>query len=297
MNIRRQLRAVFLHAALLCAAMQTLPAMAVNELFTDSPSAPNTPDLAPSLASCNRQDFQQILQPQLDQQVLKASAVWLNQRFIQWQGVATSKQATRFRLVSSRTAALVIAVGAQVQGADQDIVVEMLGSSSADLTDLPATRQEKFNYLQAGVILKLPQIDVATIKELLRHQIILVQENEQGEVMRATRLQQAALLDDLYSAASQVPDLGVQVQFGAHESRFKLWAPTAQQVSLCVYKNADGKASAIYSAQLFPSSPPDHHAHLDENSGVWSWRLAGNLSGYYYRYLVDVIVPQVGVVR
>lgn len=312
MHIRRQLRTVFLLAALLCAALQALPAMAVNGAFTETPNTPNTPNRAGlefSLASCNRTDFQEIVQQQLDQQNLKASAVWLNRQLIQWQGVAISQQRTRFRLVSSRTAALVLAPGAPVQGADQNIVLDMLGSSSVDLTDLPATRKEKFNYLQAGVILKLPPIDATNIKELLRHQVILVQENEHGEVMRATRLQQAALLDDLYSAASQVQNLGVQVQVGTHESRFKLWAPTAQQVALCVYKNADGKASAIYPAEFQHEFQQENqqenqqeirinqNAHLDENTGVWSWRLPINLSGYYYRYLVDVIVPQVGVVR
>ena len=294
MNIRRQLRAVFLHVALLCAALQTLPVMAVSEVFTNTP---NTAGLQPSLASCNRPDFQEIVQPQLDQQGLKASAIWLNRQLIQWQGVAISQQRTRFRLVSSRTAALVLAPGAPVQG----IELTAIGSSDQDSSDFSATLKEKFNYLQAGVILKLPQIDATRIKELLRHQVILVQENEQGKVVRATGLQQAAVLDDLYSAASQTQDLGVhvraQTQTSVQETRFKLWAPTAQQVALCIYENADGKASAIYRAQLSSSNQPDHYAHFDENTGVWSWRLPSNLSGYYYRYLVDAIVPQVGVVR
>jgi hypothetical protein len=41
------------------------------------------------------------------------------------------------------------------------------------------------------------------------------------------------------------------------------------------------------------------HAPLqrDPASGVWSATLAGDLSGNYYTYLVDVFVPGTGIVR
>ena len=71
----------------------------------------------------------------------------------------------------------------------------------------------------------------------------------------------------------------------AAHTTFRLWAPTAQAVSLCLH--ADDRAPA---QQWLP---------LDREAatGVWALQQPGDLSGQSYTYLVDVWVPGHGLVR
>jgi pullulanase/glycogen debranching enzyme len=120
--------------------------------------------------------------------------------------------------------------------------------------------------------------------------LLLVQEDEQGVVQDATRLQIGAALDDLYADAAAVPDLGATLHAStspedAAQTRFKLWAPTARAVSVCLYD--DGRS------QHSERSPMRRDAH----TGVWSLALPADLSGKSYTYIVDVFVPGTGIVR
>ena len=72
---------------------------------------------------------------------------------------------------------------------------------------------------------------------------------------------------------------------GSDGTGFRVWAPTARDVSLCLYDDGDGAASARLPMQR------------DDATGTWSTRLPGDRSGDYYTYLVDVFVPGTGVVR
>jgi 1,4-alpha-glucan branching enzyme len=66
---------------------------------------------------------------------------------------------------------------------------------------------------------------------------------------------------------------------------FRVWAPTAQQAAVCLYDSGDGRASAVSQMQF------------DPDTGTWKAESAGDLSGRYYKYAVDVVVDGVGVVR
>ena len=292
MKIARQLCSM----ALLCLSSWSLSlAVQANDVTAAVISTPQT-----AIAQCNRSEFQQVLQTQADTQAITANAIWLDHQLIQWpELVVHADTAARFRLVSSRQAALLIQPGETVRGADHSLVLTALGNVHADTVLLSPSLKEKFRYLHAGVILQLPPIDSADLKALLREQVMLVQENQQGEVMRVTRLQQAAALDDLYGATAQRQNLGVQIKALAGEvrSQFALWAPTAQRVSLCIYPDAKSDASAVYPALERAAESPLVDAGFEQTSGVWHWQLSGDLSGRYYRYLVDVFVPGVGIVQ
>ena len=112
---------------------------------------------------------------------------------------------------------------------------------------------------------------------------MLVQENATGEVQNATTAQLPGALDDLYAAAAAVPDLGVSIAGG--KTHFKLWAPTAQKVSVALYDDGIGLTKALWPASF------------DAATGVWSVSQDGDLSGRYYRYVVEVFVRGVGLVR
>jgi pullulanase len=80
-----------------------------------------------------------------------------------------------------------------------------------------------------------------------------------------------------------VNDLGVAVTGG--NTTFKLWAPTAQQVLVFTYDTPTGNAVTV------------NEMAMDATTGVWSASRAGDLSGKYYKFAVDVFVRGVGVVR
>ncbi len=200
----------------------------------------------------------------------EASAVWLNRAVIQWPGVVASDS---FHLYYSANGTLAAEVGSSVRGADGNIAL----SVTAVVTPT------RFAYLADGVKLALSAADLASMPVWLRGQVLLVQENADGKVRQMTRLQIAGALDDWYVAAQDSTDLGVALS--ARQSKFTLWAPTAQSVAVCLY--ADGSSAAQQVAVLLP----------EEKSGLWSLALPANLTGHYYQFLVDVMVPGVGLVR
>jgi pullulanase-type alpha-1,6-glucosidase len=118
---------------------------------------------------------------------------------------------------------------------------------------------------------------------LLRGQVVLVQEDDDGQVLHATGLQNAGVLDDLYGKARHVTDFWVTPK--RRQTMFKLWAPTAKRVAVCIYSGPDQAALNQVPMQRDPST------------GVWRVHQTSNLSGKYYKYLVDVFVPGVGMVR
>ena len=132
-------------------------------------------------------------------------------------------------------------------------------------------------------------IEPADVGALLRDQLLLVREDDAGRVLDATAVQAPGALDDLYAAAEDVA-LGAfrtTPPPGAEDfaTRFALWAPTAQAVAVCVYADASRG-----NARMLP-------ARRDDATGVWTLDLPGTLHGTRYAYLVDVIVPGVGLVR
>ncbi|MCY7315117.1 MAG: pullulanase-type alpha-1,6-glucosidase, partial [Rubrivivax sp.] len=122
-----------------------------------------------------------------------------------------------------------------------------------------------------------------SLRALHRGQLVLVQEDATGRVLQATAVQAAAALDDLYAQAEQVPSLGATPSPG--RTGFKLWAPTAQRVWLCLHANRQAPARALQPLQR--QAP----------TGVWHAELPADLSGSSYTYLVDVFVPGSGLVR
>ena len=77
---------------------------------------------------------------------------------------------------------------------------------------------------------------------LLREQTVLVHEAADGRVIASTGLQIPGALDDLYAAAERVDDLGAQPTKA--QTRFAVWAPTAQRVLLCRHAGAESAAIA-----------------------------------------------------
>ena len=228
---------------------------------------------AQTLGDCDGTAWQTVLQATPAAR-LDAEAVWLSSRLLRWPKIDTTG---RFRLVHSATGQIDATVGSPVTGADGAITLAVFSGA------VPPAAAARFKYVPDGVVLEVPDADIAQLPALHQEQLVLVQEDAGGLVRRASAVQIAGALDDLYAPAEAVADLGVTV--APHRTTFKLWAPTAQAVSLCSYRSGRGRAQ-----RQLPM-------HRDAATGVWSAALPGDRSGSYYTYLVDVFVRGVGLVR
>ncbi|MCU6434510.1 DUF3372 domain-containing protein [Undibacterium sp. Jales W-56] len=235
-------------------------------------AAGRTGHLSPGIDACNSDRFQTVLHA--SEVAAEARAIWLDGRSVKWPSIADAGQ---FKLYYSATAQIVAKAGEHVRNADG--AVKMAAFKGA----LPASLATRFKYLADGVVLQIAEPDAAHAAELLRQQLVLVQENAAGVVLASTRLQHAGALDDWYDAATSLSDLGVTV--AARATKFRVWAPTAQQVAVCSFDTGSSRATSV-DAML-----------RDPATGVWSLVKPQNLTGKYYQYLVDVVVNGVGVVR
>lgn len=225
-----------------------------------------TPDKvakAHPLAACDG-PFQATLQAA--PQRFDARALWLDAQRIRWPGAQLTADGS-VKLYHAAGATISAAVGATVSGHDGTVPLTVAPSNS----DLP-----HFRYTGAGAEFVV-DAGHEQLRALQRGQLLLVQENIAGVVLAATRLQAAGALDRLYAGAVDVTDLGVTVT--ASGARFALWAPTAQQVAVCLYDSNSSSAAGTISAM-----------QRDDATGVWRASVAGDVDGGYYTYLVDVIV-------
>ncbi len=222
------------------------------------------------LAPCDAAAVSSVLQA--DAARLDARAVWLDASQLLWPGMPADGA---FTLYYSRRGGIAASPGAPVTGADAALRLEV------DETRLPESVTEPLRYLGPGVRLRVPAPSAALRRERLRGELVLVHEVA-GRVERATRLQAAAALDELYAAAAGA-ELGAILARGS--TQFRLWAPTARAVSLCRYASASGTA-----LERLP-------LERDRPTGIWSATRRGELAGSYYAYLVEVFVPATGLVR
>ena len=205
---------------------------------------------------------------------VQAKAVWLNRQLIQWPRVDSSGV---FKLYHSASGQIQAAKDGVVSGADGSLTLE------ASAGAVPAAAATRFKYVLAGVVVGVKDADLARLGELHKKQLVVVQEDAAGKVQNAAAAQVAGALDELYATANSVTDLGVSVQGG--NTRFKLWAPSAQAVSVCSFDTGSGKAVAVDSMGF------------DAATGVWAAAKPSDLSGKYYKFIVDVFVRGVGLVR
>src|SRR5690606_32978559 len=197
---------------------------------------------------------------------------WLSQRLLQWPRTDASG---RYRLHHSAEGRIVARRGAPVSGAD--------GALSLSVThDVPADVADRFRWVGAGVVLAVDDGDAAALPALVRRQLVLVQEDDQGRVLSATTTQLPGYLDARYAAADGLDDLGVRLHRGL--AKFRLWAPTAQRVWLCGYRGRLG-------------TPVLAEMDFDPATGSWTAARRDLRAGDRYRYAVQVHVRGEGLVR
>ncbi len=205
-----------------------------------------------------------------------ASAVWLSDSLLRWPGKVNQG---KFRLAFSSNGSVASVIGKKTSGAERTVELDTV---KAPLSDVLRAR---FDYLgAAGVTLKVRSADLAGLPALLRGQLLLVKVDNRGRVIDSTAIQHAGFLDARFAAnAVRQNDFGVSLKTNA--TQFKLWAPTAGNVAVCIYPDASAPAQQILALSM------------DAQSGVWSAEHGMNLSGASYRFLVDVYARGSGQVR
>ena len=235
-----------------------------------------------------------VLTPQLAGWVVGADAgaapqpVWLDARRLRWPGLvlAAGEVVHLHRSAQGR----LNLIGGRVTGSDESVPLSVVDVAREPLD---ADTAAQAAYLGSGVDLALDSgVDP---RELQRGQVVITVEDAQGRVRRSSSAQTARALDAVYAAAEDERSLGVTVT--PRGAAFRLWAPTADRVELCVYDSADSPARARLPLVR------------DDRTGIWlvdTTRRSGTpgatpvapvRSGAYYRYLVELFVPGVGRVR
>ncbi|XP_056846958.1 pullulanase 1, chloroplastic isoform X2 [Raphanus sativus] len=142
----------------------------------------------------------------------------------------------------------------------------------AESGSLHTTVIEKFPHIVDYNPFKVPSdLD---IRDLVKSQLAIVCFDAEGRFVQGTGLQLPGVLDELFSydgplGANFTPGGGVSLH---------LWAPTAQEVSVCIYKNPLDKS-------------PTEICPCEEVSGVWSINGPSSWEGCYYVYKVLVYHP------
>jgi len=195
-----------------------------------------------------------------------AKAHWLDATTIAWEGAANAT-ALELRYDPNNGIAM-----------DPDSkIVE--GGTAVELNagEIGDTLKARFPHL-AGLAAAKINVDEATLKQILKSQIVVVAKDAEGVATAATQVQKPGVIDAVFvegETGALNEDLGAIVS--GDDVTFKVWAPTAQSVKLYLY-NED------------MSSAGEAVTMTEAANGVWSAEQAGAV-GKYYRYEVTVYHP------
>ncbi|GAB1594802.1 alpha-1,6-glucosidase domain-containing protein [Lysobacter claricitrinus] len=226
---------------------------------------------APSAADCNASATWSTLTAAADART-DARAYWLDAATLRWPGKPGD---ARYRLVASNRAALRVDANRHLR--DADVSLALTGTS----TPLAAATAATFAFVPSGAQFVLDDAAARGVRRSIAAQWWLVQEDASGAVVDATSVQSPGLLDAAFNADGAA--LGPRVT--RDSTTFDVWAPTARGVALCVYPAHGNSATTAVPM------------HRDDTTGTWSVHAPGDLRGRAYTFLVDVVVPGVGIVR
>ena len=168
--------------------------------------------------------------------------------------------------------------------ADADLAVnnnDQLEGSNIELTPVELSDEQKalVPHLANAAAFSV-DFDTAEAKAMAKNQLALAAYNSDGELVAASYVQVAKVLDALYASGdNSALDASLGVHYSDSNITAAVWGPTARSMTLKVY-NADKTLAA------------SHPMSLDEQTGVWSYSAASSaLDRKFYRYEVTVYHP------
>ncbi|MBA3468895.1 MAG: pullulanase-type alpha-1,6-glucosidase [Herpetosiphonaceae bacterium] len=134
---------------------------------------------------------------------------------------------------------------------------------------------ERFPHLQGFSALRLAAADLDKVPAILQGQVAVLARDQDGNVVDASGLQIPGVLDDVYRYTG---DLGVS--YAGAVPTIRVWAPTARNVTLLRFADANPGTAPVSAAMTF-----------DPASGVWSSVGQADWTSQYYLFEVEVYVP------
>jgi pullulanase/glycogen debranching enzyme len=202
-------------------------------------------------------------------------AAWIDATHLRWKAPARTRAVV---LTSADSPADAPRVGAPLEPGLRTVALERMGR--------PPTVDARFSHV-AGDVFALAQGIPARDWSRTLHVVAL---DADGRVLDATGAQNAGALDAAFAANARDAALGARIDGDA--TRFALWAPTATSVSLCLL---DDRATP--ETRATSGDPRALSMTMDAASGIWTHTIDADLRGARYAFLVDVVVPGVGLVR
>jgi pullulanase-type alpha-1,6-glucosidase len=200
----------------------------------------------------------------------KLRAHWVSKDTILWNVVGSPKYT--YSLFYSPDATLELSADGIKNGTEIPLTYVKSGAK-AEIID-------QFPHLGAYTALTVNEADWGAEGEALKGQVAVLVHDANGKVVDVSGVQIPGVLDDLYHYSGS---LGVTFESSAPILR--VWAPTAQSVTLNLYDTADST-----SAKKLPMQ-------WDLTTGVWSISGDASWKGKYYLYEVKVYVPSTGVIE
>ncbi len=216
-------------------------------------------------ADCLAESLSRVIHPWAPNTPTHQRAAWLDGHRLRW---AAPEGTQRVVLLISASAAINVEVGKPLAWDQSSVTLNPITTTAPD--DL------RFSHVP-GTVFALEE-PLAPGRWGSQMQVAAL--DAQGVVLASTGLQLAGALDAVFAAKAKDMTLGAEASNSG--TRFALWAPTAQNVSVCLYEGDDARAELLYP---------------DLASGVWSLNVEGIGASQRYTYLVDVVVPGLGVVR
>ncbi|NJC23354.1 pullulanase-type alpha-1,6-glucosidase [Arthrobacter pigmenti] len=205
--------------------------------------------------------------------VAGAAAHWLAPGVLAWD-LQEAPEGSFYRLYSSMDGSLEVIDGVVTNGE----FIDLERSSDVLNPELAAASP----HLKSFDTLTLPKKAARQARHLLKGELLAVQLAADGTVLQATGVQAPRVLDALYPNALK-RTLGLS--WKGQRPRFDLWAPTARQVTLQVYREGSG-GEALATVPL-----------KEGHDGVWSLLGEKDWKDAYYLYEVEVYVPETGKVE
>lgn len=198
-----------------------------------------------------------------------ARALWIDANTLVWPG--TRDAGGSYVLYAAPAGGMALGAGT-VTGAGASFPLTPVTLTGAQLAAYPVLQNASAYALGT---------DAATVRDLLKGQLVIARISDSGQLTQATQLQIQGVLDDVYSAAALPQTLGVSLD-GSARPTFKVWAPTARSVTLDVggtsYAMTADSASGVWS---FVGDPAwTHSAYYSYTVQVWSRTEGGALRSY-----------------
>ena len=158
---------------------------------------------------------------------------------------------------------------------------EIEGGSSIELT--PVAADDSLTQLVphlANAAVFSANFTAEQAKAMAKNQLALAAYNSDNELISASYVQVAKVLDDLYASGdNSALDAQLGVRYNGNDVSVAVWAPTARSVKLKLY-NASKAATAT------------HNMTADATTGVWRYNGSRSaLDRQFYRFEVEVYHP------